>query len=263
MKSKFKKFLKRTLLSSPTVVGYAKDIAQTALTEDVFVRIRPQSLFKNLRFEEFLARADPKKHRYILTDCDVPSSVAPNVKKVITSVDGLTPEEISNSIFYIYFTCDSDALPELRKIKQHGGQFVPHFEASKTSYRFVNRLAHESMKRRWAKGGNLAHLSSVAIVHENLCEALELTKNVEGDFDEIGVFQGSSAITAMNYIQEQHKTEGIPKRKAWLIDTFDGFNYPEAKESADIFWAEYARSFWRGGDQEGHRRCCRGHWCSV
>lgn len=227
---KLKRRLKKFLSSQPIVSHLAQAIVD-ADQGDIFVRIKPENLFRNKSFKEFLQRAPGNKiNRYLLTDCKLPPAAELGVKMVISTVDGLSPEEIGNSIFYIYFTCDSDALPELKKITRHGGQFVPHFDATKTSYRFVNRMAHDSMKRRWAKGESPGFLTP--IVHENLCEALELTKSVEGDFVEVGVFRGGSALTAMNYIREQGS-----QRKAWLLDTFDGFNYQEARESADIFWA--------------------------
>ena len=230
--------LKRLVLNCPGVTSWAKKIADKAAREaDIFVRVPAETIFTGFPIQEFLEkRADSGKSRYLLTDCKQAGPIDSNFKGVISSVDGLRPEEIANSIFFIYFVCDSDALPELRKIAKHGGQFVPHFECTKTNYRFVNRLAYESLKKRWALGDGLGPLS-VPIIHENLCEALELTKDVEGDFVEIGVFRGGSAVTAMNYIRQLNIVEGIPARKAWLLDTFDGFNYPEATKSADIFWA--------------------------
>lgn len=234
--TKLKRQLKKFLLTQPRVTRLAKSIADADCEKDYFVKVKPETLFRNDRFKECLERAPGNKaNRYIVTDCKVPHAAELGVKQVIATVDGLSSDEIANSMFFVYFTCDSDALPELRKIAKHGGQFVPHFDERKTSYRFVNRLAYESLKQRWAKGEAPGVI--VPVLHENLCEALELTKNVEGDFVEIGVFRGGSAFTAMNFIREQNRVEGIPSRKAWLIDTFDGFNYVEAKESADVFWA--------------------------
>ena len=154
----------------------------------------------------------------------------------ITSVDELSDSDISNSVFYVYFNCDSDALPELDRIVACGGTFVPHLHFGKTDYRFVNRHALNAL----TKTHNMVHrLSSFNLpIHENICEALDLTRNVEGDYVEIGVFLGSSALTALNYLDETRgaKTTGGQK-KAWLLDTFDGFSYQDANDSADSIWA--------------------------
>ncbi|MEP6512762.1 MAG: hypothetical protein ABJA79_02750 [Parafilimonas sp.] len=40
----------------------------------------------------------------------------------------------------------------------------------------------------------------------------------------------------MNYMSEQQKNGLLQSRKAWLLDTYEGFNYTEAKESGDIIW---------------------------
>ena len=48
--------------------------------------------------------------------------------------------------FYVYFLCDSDALPVTAEIQAHGGIYIPHMDFSKTSYRFVNRHAQAVAK---------------------------------------------------------------------------------------------------------------------
>src|SRR5256885_11476637 len=112
MKARFKKRLKQLLVRWPALVRYAGALANEASSRaDVFARVPPQLLFTGANFENFLLRSDPKKNRYILTDCHFTGSAIPNVKKIIASVDDLAPDEIAGSIFYVYFTCDSDALP--------------------------------------------------------------------------------------------------------------------------------------------------------
>ena len=75
------------------------------------------------------------------------------------------------------------------------------------------------------------------IIHENICEALNLTKNIEGDYVEIGVYKGGSALTALNYLQLQIQNNLLNnQKKAWLFDTFTGFDYEAAENSSDISW---------------------------
>ncbi|MEY3200917.1 MAG: hypothetical protein RIR70_467 [Pseudomonadota bacterium] len=178
----------------------------------------------------------PGRSVRILTDRAVFLLRASPQLEVLLSVDGLSDQEIAQSVFYVYFLCDSDAIPQLKKIVAAGGVFVPPTAFSKTRYRFINRMAHDAMRRTWAKADRVSHLNT--LIHENLCEALWLTRELPGDYVEIGVFKGGSALTALHFMEGVYAS-GVAhqKRKAWLMDTFDGFDYPEAANSADAIWA--------------------------
>ncbi len=80
------------------------------------------------------------KKKFLLTDCNIRANIIKDIE-VLHTTQNLPNEVIRNSFFYIYFLCDSDALPELRRIISCGGVFYPHFDASKTHYRFINRHA--------------------------------------------------------------------------------------------------------------------------
>jgi hypothetical protein len=174
------------------------------------------------------------KQSYFLTNMrPVSPESASQFKRVIHSLDEIEEAAISGATFFVAFECDSDAIDPLNRIIKAGGRFLAPTIFGKTSYRFANRLAFEAMKKTWDKASRLSHLTPE--VHENVCEALELTRNVEGDYVEIGVYKGGSALTAMNYMDLQRR-EGAPERKAWLLDTFDGFTYEAAQKSADRGW---------------------------
>lgn len=65
----------------------------------------------------------------------------------------------------------------------------------------------------------------------NLLQVLDIVKNVDGDFVEIGCFRGSSTSVMANYIEENN----IDK-KFFVYDYFDGFTYEEAENSLDSSW---------------------------
>jgi len=184
----------------------------------------------DLRPEKFLG-----KKIYLLTDQDVSSELM-RVAETIKSTEDLSEKEISSGVFYIYYLCDSDALPELERIHKFGGIYIPHLRFDKTSYRFINRLALNALLKTKVKSERISHFGS--IVHENICEALFLPRDIEGDYVEIGVYKGGSALTALYFLDELSKSE-LPhvKRKAWLLDTIDGFTYSEAGKSSDVIWA--------------------------
>jgi hypothetical protein len=68
---------------------------------------------------------------------------------------------------------------------------------------------------------------------ENIIQALEETRDLPGAYVEIGVYKGSSARAALTYIA----AAGL-KREAFLLDTYAGFDYEEAKSSADLSWKD-------------------------
>jgi hypothetical protein len=210
----------------------------------IFQRFLGDPLFANLTLFEPITQSSksvgpeafPGKKCYVVSDQPIPEDVAERLGPVISDVTALSPEQVVESVFYVAFQCDSDALPSLRYIKQHGGAFVPHMNFSKIDYRFVNRLAHNAMVKTWEKGDSVSHLNTG--IHENICEALDLTARLEGDYVEIGVYRGGSALTALNYLDElAARNPDLPRKKAWLLDTYEGFNYEEAGLSGDALWS--------------------------
>ena len=63
-----------------------------------------------------------------------------------------------------------------------------------------------------------------------------MTRGLDGHFLEIGVFRGGSAHTALRYLEARARAAGSTPRQAVLIDTFEGFDYPEAATSVDAIW---------------------------
>jgi hypothetical protein len=206
-------------------------------SESLSPRFRDSKIFKDNHFDnpELNREQFSGKSVYVITDQRITSSIIKHAK-IIKSTDYLSSEQIANSVFYIYFLCDSDALPEIRRIKNSGGVYMPHWDVSKTSYRFVNRLALNAMVKTYGQAKRISHFN--LLVHENICEAIYLTRHLQGDYIEIGVYKGGSALTALNFMDELALAEpGSGARKVWLLDTFDGFNYESAQSSSDAIWA--------------------------
>lgn len=198
----------------------------------LFERFEPGSLFSKLDTPE----TDSARPRYILTDCTLTPEERRRVGGTVADLDTMTDEEIANGVFYVCFRFDSDAIPLVRRIKEAGGIFIPHRAYRKTEYRFISRAACRAIEKTLAKRERISHFDVLS--HENICEALEITAELPGDFVEIGVYRGGSALTALNMLDELHAARpDLPKRRAWLFDTFTGFDYPEAQTSSDRIWA--------------------------
>lgn len=149
--------------------------------------------------------------------------------ELLSSLDDLGDDEIADSAFYVYFSSDEASVAPIRRIIACGGLFVPPMQFSKTTYSKVSTHVAATLTESNAAVGELF---CGATLHENICQAVDMTRNVEGDFLEIGVFTGSSAVTAMTHM----RNIGI-SRKCYLMDTFEGFTYSEADASADGIWS--------------------------
>jgi hypothetical protein len=171
---------------------------------------------------------------YLVTDQIVSDSVKSRFTKTVSSIEGLTDDQISKIVFYVYFLCDSDAINILKRINKCKAKFIPLLAFYKTNYRFIDRPTLEALQQTESLQHRISHFDYQ--VHENICEAINLTKNLEGDYVEIGVYMGGSALTALNYMSNLKKLAYKPK-KVWLLDTFDGFEYEEANNSQDAIWA--------------------------
>jgi hypothetical protein len=167
---------------------------------------------------------------YILTDIrgfhDIELMLASD--GVFSSLDDFADDEIADSAFYVYFTSDEACVAPIQRIIACGGLFIPPMQFSKTSYKRVSAHVGDSLAESQAAVGELF---CGEILHENICQAVDMTRDVEGDFLEIGVFTGSSSVTAMTHMRNL----GL-KRDCYLMDTFEGFTYAQADTSADGIW---------------------------
>lgn len=147
----------------------------------------------------------------------------------IKSIDEIEEHKIKDYIFLLFFHSDDEYLYHIDKIVKNEGKFLIHMFWHKSNYVHSSRNARLAMMDTLRRIDDISHY--VETIHGNICQAIEQTKNVEGDYVEIGVFKGGSALTAFNYM----KYSGI-LRKSYLFDTFDGFNYEESNKSSDTFW---------------------------
>ena len=184
------------------------------------------------------------KKIYILTDLEKNiESKLKNSLEIITinTSKNLKKEQIQNCLFFVLFSSDETSLNEIENIINNNGFFKSldyddinsNLDFSRaTSYRFINNKCMHAIKKTFLRKKKITgHYLSTLNTHENICEAIELTKNLEGDYVEIGVFEGGSALTALNYFKSINLT-----RTVYLLDTFEGFNYKESEKSQDLRW---------------------------
>lgn len=201
------------------------------MKENIFKRVDEEEIFSrfNHRGLSLLPENFENKKILVLTDVENFNKEVLGEYKTIKTCKNIPENEIKNYVFYIYFVCDSDAYTELEYITKNNGKYIPYIYYKKTSYRFVDKKAYIALQKTWGIP-NLVQDSQIQ-VHENICEALNITKDLEGDYVEIGVFTGGSALTTLNYLELLPK-----KRNVWLLDTYEGFNYDTANQSSDCTW---------------------------
>jgi hypothetical protein len=101
------------------------------------------------------------------------------------------------------------------------------------NYAFFSPLARECYLEEFVK--QRAEKWDKFSLHDflNIMQAIDFTENIgEGDFVEIGVFNGSSGSLALNYMRRRNI-----QTNCYFYDLFTGFDYQEAQESSDILWA--------------------------
>jgi hypothetical protein len=174
-------------------------------------------------------------HTILVSDGEFDAVYLKSFDEFCNSTKIFDNEKFKKSVFFIRFMHDEDALSEISHIISLGGKFVSSIESVKTPYRFINKRSYLAMQKTWAREESISHLFPV--VHENLCEALEITKKIDGIILEIGVYKGGSALTILNYLDLLKMDDtSLPERVYIGIDTFNGFDYEGAKHSPDLIW---------------------------
>lgn len=66
---------------------------------------------------------------------------------------------------------------------------------------------------------------------QNIFQAIHMTEKLNGCYVEIGTYRGDSARVALSYMQKSSI-----RKKAYFLDTYEGFTYAEAGKSSDCIW---------------------------
>jgi hypothetical protein len=163
--------------------------------------------------------------KYLITNTDL------NINNFIKleSIDDIDSLLISNSLFFLHFISDDEYIYHLDKIISNNGKYLIQMNYDKHNYVHSNKKCNMALTDTIRCNNEISHYNE--IIHGNICQALEQTRHLEGDYVEIGVYKGGSALTALNYMKHSKII-----RKSYLFDTFDGFDYDEATNSFETHW---------------------------
>lgn len=139
---------------------------------------------------------------------------------------------VKDKVFVFY--CESDELlaKSVKRVRQGGGiLFSLPIVKPVSKYRYQDDNTMRALRKTLndSKEYFLSHFDEEDF--ENICQAINITKNLKGDYVEIGVFVGTSGCLALNYFNEI----GL-KRRSYFLDTYSGFDYKESKESIDAYF---------------------------
>lgn len=194
------------------------------LTIDRFSREDLTALYSQLK-DQFQDR-----QLFFVTDSNITLN-KDGLKEMDSSVDLSAISIKKRPVFICAFNSDEKMVRFLQKVKQINGAVYFTPTNGYPTARYFHRddiarsvLIDESNKKDSTKF-ELAD-------YENILQAIAITKNLPGPYVEIGVFKGDSARLSLNYF----KRCGIEKA-SYFIDTYEGFSYDEAKQSADARWS--------------------------
>jgi hypothetical protein len=133
-------------------------------------------------------------------------------------------------IFIPVYNKDWKALRALQKLSARGLKYhlLKYWTCPPTRYFLVDENLYKTLEDEVSHNprGHFAPQD-----YENIAQVVQATKNIPGDYVEIGVYQGASARFASSYL----KRVSIDK-KTWFIDTYEGFVYSEAQQSENAGW---------------------------
>jgi hypothetical protein len=126
---------------------------------------------------------------------------------------------------------DQDAVEAIQQMQRQSNisYFPLHCAFPTTNYFHQNNIARQSLDACYADEIEKYDVPDC----ENIMQALEETRDLTGAYVEIGVYKGSSARAALTYIEAR----GL-QRDVYLLDTYSGFDYAEAKLSSDLSWKD-------------------------
>ncbi|WP_375460392.1 TylF/MycF/NovP-related O-methyltransferase [uncultured Enterovirga sp.] len=200
------------------------------------MRFNGEGGYNNARFTADMIRAaatdlwqkHPDKKLIVVTD----GWVAYRGPSVLTYPDDKhrIAGEAAGSLFLLAMDNDEIAEKAVRDIVAAGGKYVPVVVglASYHHHNFVwRKAAHEESMYQRDHGYTYWDMGDF----DNLAQAIEITKHLDGSYVEVGTFRGSSGGAALCYMQAAKM-----KRNCFFFDVFEGFDYEAAKESADAIW---------------------------
>ena len=174
---------------------------------------------------------------YLITDIEIHDVM---LKTYVIKKNGLKKIDSNKSVVVLAFYETSSYIEAMTWVKKYNlcyigcgcGCFRGRKNAMEdsrgvTDYMSIDSTARSVLMKEYVRGGYYFCLPDM----ENLCQIINTTKDIDGDYLEIGVFRGDTARLALHYMKEKHIY-----RKSYFLDTYEGFTYEAAEVSKDVMW---------------------------
>lgn len=168
----------------------------------------------------------PDAKIYILSDVSIGRGIRGALH--ISTVEALQSVPVPVAVI---LACNSDelAFKAVQFIRKRKGMFYYGADRPVPAARYFHRDEAARIALKKSLEANLAKFDLPDF--ENIAQAIYATRALDGDYVEIGVYKGSSAYFALNYMEQA----GI-QRHGYFLDTFSGFDYDSAASSVDRTW---------------------------
>jgi hypothetical protein len=186
-----------------------------------------------LRREAEKILAIPKNGRCVII---VDQDVEPFVNAEIIDIRADKPETMSGEpiVCAIYAVDQDDAgLPFIHWLIERRIRFIPIWVGEPAQYIHKNSVARQVIEQefQFQVGAGFNKFDFGYGDMENICQAIQATRHLDGAYVEVGCAHGSSGGVALRYMSEK----GV-NRPCYFFDVFDGFVYDAAKASTDTVW---------------------------
>lgn len=235
-------FLKSPKIKSIPVVNQERKLLyvyhKTSIFSNEFVQENEIKTIDEYSFEIRNAIQSAEKQLYkipvVLTDIfEYGGDIYNDLKRYIISAEEIPHLDTDTYIAVLAFLFDYNSLTAVKYCVTHKVKFITCNFCGKhiskpTPYFKTDRNARNVLTEESYRNSDYFDLYDF----QNIFQALKLTCGLIGDYVEIGTYRGDSARAALSYMQKSKI-----HRKAWFLDTYEGFTYDSAEMSADCIWA--------------------------
>lgn len=175
----------------------------------------------------------------VIVITDTPAAMAPipgwpvhcfeNAEQVESIV---TRSNSPRHIFFLIFDSDENALTAVRVVKQRRARWFPIKKGVLARYWHLHDQVRAVLRDELADQQAAGFSKWDDGDFTNLIQAIDITRDLDGAFVEIGAFRGSSGSLALRYMKET-----ALRRDCYFLDVFEGFEYEAARTSPDAAWA--------------------------
>lgn len=205
---------------------HTASILKNCSMRDVFVKRIAEDFLRDKITE---IKNQNNKQIYLFTDLDI--NVDFCVKSNLDTIKTICSQDAETYIIVLAYNMDFIAKNIIKELNKYNLKYLSleQYGTPQARYFHTNQNCYETLMDE-CTNAPLTHICPQDF--ENIFQAIEATKHIDGDIVEIGTFQGASARATLNYLKRINLD-----KKCYFFDTYEGFTYDEAQNSQDQIWS--------------------------